>query len=84
MFIYAFFIASFVCGRVPSQLFGIFIGSALLLGIVVAMLIGSEGWINPAVALGVRSLNLAYLLAPLAGSMLGMNAFKLLDGCKSS
>jgi aquaporin Z len=78
MAFYGFFIAAVVYGKTPAYLSGLMIGFALLIGISVASLLGSEGIINPAVSLGFGSFSLMYLLAPLAGSALGMHAYKYL------
>lgn len=78
-FFFAFGIASVVYGKTPEALSGIVIGGSLLLGIAIAAMIGSNGVLNPAVAFGIRSFNLAYLLAPIVGSVLGMNAYKYLN-----
>ena len=76
--LFAFGIASVVYGKVDSMLSGIMIGASLLLGICLAALIGSNGVLNPAVALGIRSFNLIYLFGPLAGSVVGMKLFAYL------
>ena len=78
MFFFSFGIASVVYGKAPSDLSGVVVGGSLLLGITIAALIGSNGVLNPAVALGIGSFNLTYLLAPIVGSVLGMNAYKYL------
>ncbi len=75
-FLFTFGIASVIYGRTPSQLSGAVVGGSLLLGISFAVLIGSNGVLNPAVALGIGSLNLAYLFGPIVGSILGMQTYK--------
>lgn len=75
---FAFGIASVVYGKTPNQLSGIVIGGSLLLGIAFATLLGSNGLINPAVAMGVKSFNLMYILGPIIGSVVGMQAYKYL------
>lgn len=77
-FFFTFGIASVIYGKTPAQLSGVVIGGSLLLGIAFASLMGSSGLLNPAVALGAGSFNLAYLLGPIAGSLLGMNVYKRL------
>ena len=76
MFFYAFLLAAIFYEKTPKNLSGILVAGALLLGIAVAMLLGSNGMLNPAVALGVGSFNVMYLLGPAIGSVLGMQAYK--------
>lgn len=78
-FLFTFGIASVVYGRAPSKFSGLVVGGSLLLGIAVAALLGSNGILNPAVAFGVGSLNLMYVLGPVMGSVLGMQAYKHLQ-----
>lgn len=78
-FFFAFGIASVVYGKTPSTMSGIVIGGSLLLGITIAASLGSNGILNPAVALGIGSFNLMYLLGPVIGSILGMQAYHYLN-----
>lgn len=78
-FFFTFGIASVVYRESLSQLSGIVIGGSLLLGITIAATLGSNGVLNPAVALGIQSFNLMYLLGPIIGSILGMQAYKFLN-----
>ncbi|GAC1386936.1 MAG: hypothetical protein NVS1B7_6620 [Candidatus Saccharimonadales bacterium] len=50
------------------------IGGALFLGVTVASFAGNA-LLNPAVALGVRSLNWAYGVGPIVGAVIGMNLY---------
>lgn len=50
------------------------IGTGLFLGVTVAGL-ASNGIINPAVALGVRSFDINYFLGPVVGALVGMNIY---------
>lgn len=77
-FFFAFGIASVVYGKTPNDASGLVVGGSLLLGITVAALLGSNGVLNPAVAFGIGSFNLMYLLGPIIGSVLGMQAYKKL------
>jgi len=77
-FFFTFGIASVIYGKAPSAASGIVIGGSLLLGITIAAIFGSNGVLNPAVAIGIGSFNLAYLLGPIVGSFLGMQAYKYL------
>ena len=49
-------------------------GAALFVGIMVAA-VASAGYLNPAVALGLRSFNWVYLLGPLVGGLVGVNLY---------
>ncbi len=51
------------------------IGGSLFLGIVFAATV-SAGILNPAVAITLESFNWAYVLGPIAGSIIGMNLYK--------
>ena len=75
-FFFTFGIASVIFGKTPGQFSGVVVGGSLLLGITIAALLGSNGVLNPAVAFGIGSLNLTYILAPIVGSVLGMRAYK--------
>ncbi len=78
-FFFTFGIASVVYNKTPSQLSGVIVGSSLVLGISIAALLGSNGVLNPAVAMGIGSFNAAYLLGPILGSVLGMQVYKYLS-----
>lgn len=79
-FFFAFGIASVMYGRTPGQLSGIVVGGSLLLGIAIAALLGAAGFLNPAVALGVGSFGIMYILGPIIGAVGGMQAYKYLRG----
>jgi glycerol uptake facilitator-like aquaporin len=76
--LFTFGIASVVYNKTPAVLSGVMVGGSLLLGIAVASLLGSNGVLNPAVALGVGSFNVMYVLGPIFGSVLGMQVYKRL------
>ena len=61
-------IAAVVHGKVQSAAGGLTIGSSLLLGILLASLM-SNGVLNPAVAIGIRSISLSYLIGPFVGAV---------------
>jgi glycerol uptake facilitator-like aquaporin len=82
MFFFAFGIAAVVYGRVSEQMSGLVVGGSLLLGILMAVVAGSAGILNPAVAFALNSISVVYMLAPIAGSVLGFNAYRLLVGQK--
>lgn len=76
---FTFGIASVIYGRTPGLMSGVVVGGSLLLGISVAALLGSNGVLNPAVALGIGSFSFIYFCAPIVGSVLGMQAYKYLS-----
>jgi aquaporin Z len=53
------------------------IGMSLFVGILIASL-GGNGLLNPAVAIGVNSLSVSYVIGPLIGSFVGFNLYALL------
>jgi aquaporin Z len=73
--LFTFGIASVVFGRTPGVVSGLVVGGSLLLGIAVAALLGSNGVLNPAVALTIGSFGIMYLVAPIIGSVLGMQLY---------
>lgn len=79
MAVFAFGIAAVVKGRVPSSLSGVVVGGSLLLGVAIAALAGSNGVLNPAVAMGIGSYTLMYLFGPIFGAVLGMQTYFYLD-----
>lgn len=78
-FFFAFGIAAVVFKKDLSVVSGLVIGSSLLLGIAFAATLGSNGVLNPAVAIGINSFNLMYVLGPIIGSVLGMQAYIYLN-----
>lgn len=50
------------------------IGAAMFVGIMVAAT-ASAGYLNPAIALGVKNFNSMYLLGPLLGAIVGVNLY---------
>jgi glycerol uptake facilitator-like aquaporin len=78
-FFFTFGIASVVLEKTHSHMSGLVIGGSLLLGITIAATLGSNGVLNPAVAWGIGSLNLMYVLGPIVGSIFGMQAYKYLS-----
>ena len=78
-FFFCFGIASVLYSNVEKTKAGGVIGGSLFLGIALAVMLGSNGILNPAVALGLGSFNLAYVLGPIVGSVLGMQVYKMVD-----
>jgi len=76
--LFTFGIASIVLGKVSDAASGLVIGGSLLLGIVVAVMLGSTGILNPAVGIALGSTSLSYILGSIAGSIVGMRTYRLL------
>ena len=70
-------VASVVFGKAPAPAAGLTIGGALLLGLSVASS-GSNGVLNPAVAVGIGSISIAYLIAPLVGAVMAFQLYRFL------
>ncbi|MBI3458703.1 aquaporin [Candidatus Azambacteria bacterium] len=81
MFFFAFGIAAVVFGKTPASLSGFVVGGSLLLGLSLASF-KSNGVLNPAVAFGIGSFSLMYIIGPIIGSIVAMQVFKLLNGEK--
>lgn len=77
-FFFTFGIASVVYGKTPKDFSGAVVGGSLLLGIIFSALIGSNGVLNPAVALGIGSFGIMYVIGPVLGSLLGFQFYKYL------
>lgn len=75
--ILVFGICSVVYGKVSDTASGLVIGGSLLLGIIAAASF-SNGVLNPAVAIGIGSVSLTYLLAPVVGGVLAAQLYKWL------
>jgi glycerol uptake facilitator protein len=72
--IFAFGVAAVVMQKIDGMQAAFTIGASLFLGILVAS-ISAPGYINPAVALANNSLDRTTLIAPLIGSLIGMNLY---------
>ena len=75
---FAFGVASVIFGKTPKDASGAVIGGSLLLGILISSTL-SNGILNPAVAFGIGSFNLAYLLGPIVGAIIGMRAYRAIS-----
>ncbi len=75
--VFVFGVAAAVYQKLEGGKLAYTVGAALTIGILVASM-ASNGVINPAVALAIRSWNWAYALAPLAGGIVGANLYALL------
>jgi glycerol uptake facilitator protein len=69
--IFLFGISAVVRKKVPDCMSGITVGASLLIGVLAASTV-SAGILNPAVALALHSLTLAYVLGPIIGAVAGV------------
>ncbi len=76
-FVFGFGVASAVYQKYEGGKLAFTVGASLTIGILVASM-GSNGVINPAVALGLQSFNWAYVVGPVIGSVFGMNLYAML------
>lgn len=75
----AFGVAAATFKKVDAAASGIVVGGSLLLGAYVASATElSHGVLNPAVAFGIGTFNLMYVLGPIVGAVAGAWMFKLL------
>lgn len=75
--IFGFGIAAAIYQKYEGGKLALTIGGSLAVGILIAG-VGSNGLLNPAVALGVQSWDKAYVLGPIIGAVIGMNLFAML------
>jgi glycerol uptake facilitator-like aquaporin len=76
-FIFTFGIAAAISQGYEGGKKAAVIGLSLLLGVMVAGT-ASNGLLNPAVAVGVQSVNTAYITGPIVGGLVGMSLYTLL------
>ena len=81
---FGFGVAAVVYGKVAKEMSGLVVGGSLLLGISFSALMNANGVLNPAVALGIGSFGIMYVLGPVIGVSLGMWLFKYLSGERNS
>src|SRR3989344_426808 len=74
--VFTFGIASVAYGKVAEAANGLVIGGSLLLGITLAVALGSGGILNPAVGLALGSTSLSYVLGSVVGAMIGMTTYR--------
>lgn len=80
-FILVFAISAVVHKNVKDDASGITIGGALIIGAMAASIAGN-GVINPAVAVGIGSVSLMYVVGPLLGGIGGAWAYKYIANKK--
>ena len=77
-FLLVWAIMSVVEGKTPAAASGLAIGFGLMLGIFLAATIGTNGVLNPAVALGIGSFSVSYMLGPILGGVAAAWAYRML------
>jgi glycerol uptake facilitator-like aquaporin len=71
-------VASVVFGKAPGPAAGLTIGGSLLFGIAMAVP-ASNAVLNPAVAVSIGSISIAYLAAPILGSLIAFQIYRLIS-----
>lgn len=79
MILFTFGIASVVFGNVHKAMSGVVVGTSLFMGIAIAALMGSNGVLNPAVAVGIKSFSVMYMIGPLVGSVIGFRLYEFVQ-----
>jgi len=74
--IFGFGIAAVVYGKVRDDMSGIVIGLSLLIGLVIAVTMGSSGMLNPAVALALGAMDVSHVFGSVVGMALGMHLYR--------
>lgn len=75
---FTFGLAAAVLGKMAGEARGLVIGMSIFLGATIAGMVGAPGFLNPAVALGAKSLTLTTLFGPIIGSVIGIQLYKFL------
>ena len=68
-----------VYGRVSASMSGIVVGASLLIGVTLGAILGVGGILNPAIAFTIGAFNVAYVLGPIVGAVVGAQAYKFLS-----
>lgn len=79
IFILVFGVSAVVHGKAPKDAAGLVIGGSGLLGILIASTV-SNAVLNPAVALGINSLSVYHIAAPVLGGILAAQCYRWLVG----
>ncbi len=74
--IFGFGIAAVVYNKVRDDMSGVVIGMSLLIGLVIAVCMGSNGILNPAVALSLGAVDVSHLLGSVVGMVVGMQVYR--------
>lgn len=76
-FILVFGVSSVVFGKAPGPASGLTIGGSLLAGISVAAA-GSNGVLNPAVAVSIGSISASYIAGPIVGGIVAAVLYRFI------
>lgn len=76
-FLFAFGIAAVIFEKVRSENKSFVIGGSLFVSLILSS-VASLGIINPAIAMALGAFNVAYLVGPIIGAILGMFAYKVI------
>ena len=74
--VFVFGVMAVVSGKVEKTMSGIVVGGSLLLGIFIAASMGTEGILNPAVAVVLRSVSASYIVGAIVGALMGAWAYQ--------
>lgn len=78
-FVFGLGIAAVAYGRVQNKAAGVVMGASYFLGIMLALILGSSGLLNPAVALTVSAFKAMYIVGPVVGMLAGVGFMSLLE-----
>lgn len=81
-FVFAYGVGAAIYHEYRGLKYAVTLGLSLSVGIVLATF-ASNGLLNPAVALGVHSWSLAYVIGPIVGAILGLNVYGWLGAPES-
>lgn len=78
--ILAFGFSTVMHNRAPENTRGFVVGASFFLGILISIMFGSMGIVNPATALALSYFNPMYILGPIIGVGIGFGIYKLIEG----
>jgi glycerol uptake facilitator protein len=77
--VFLFGVAAVVYGRVTSSMSGVVVGASLLIGVTFGAILGVGGILNPAIAFAIGAFNVAYVLGPIVGAVIGAQVYRLIS-----